>query len=145
MAERIPLNSLQKAIYGRLVGYAAIATATGKTGAESVYDEVPESTTFPYIVIGETEGSDEANKSNPAKEVIVTLYAFSNDPGTKQLNDILDAIVEALTSSALTLTDNFGEGISRLESWSARKEQAPDGNVIRRGIVKHRFVIFDTS
>jgi hypothetical protein len=143
--ERIPLNSLQKAIYARLVGFAAIATATGKTGAESVYDDVPEPTTFPYIVIGETEGSDEGTKDGLSKEIVVSIYAFSSEPGYLQLNNILNAILEALTSSSLTLTDNFGEGISRMESWSSRKEPAPDGNVIHRGLLKHRFVIYDTS
>ena len=105
MGERLPLNSLQKGIYGRLTdGSDGITT--------DVYDEVPEGTAPPYVEIGSCTLALELEK---VSEATTTLHAFSDAAGNKDCNDILEAALVSLTGSSLTLDESFSQARGRLE------------------------------
>ena len=83
----INLSSYQKAIYEELVklGY-------------SVYDEVPEDTKFPYIVIGDIDFSEGQNNFNDLLDINLNILVWSLWEGKKEVNDILSNIINAFAN-----------------------------------------------
>jgi hypothetical protein len=133
MGERLPLNSLQKGIYGRL---------TDGSFTFDVYDEVPENTATPYAEIG---SCSVALDLETVSECTTTLHAFSDTAGNKQCNDMLEAAIESLTSSALTLDESFSQAMGRLELAEIFKEYHADGKLIRHGVLRFRWILSDTA
>ena len=133
MGERLPLNSLQKGIYGRLTD--------GGTGISTdVYDEVPPTAGPPYVEIGSCSVSLDLEKIS---EATTTLHAFSAEAGNKECNDILEASIESLTSSVLTLDEDFTQALGRLELAEIFKEYHADGKLIRHGVLRFRWILSD--
>ena len=131
MGERLPLNSLQKGIYSRL---------TDGSFTFDVYDEVPENTAPPYAEIG---SCSVALDLETVSECTTTLHAFSEAAGNKECNDILEASIESLTSSALTLDEDFSQALGRLELAEIFKEYHADGKLIRHGVLRFRWILSD--
>jgi len=133
MGERLPLNSLQKGIYSRL---------TDGSFTFDVYDEVPENTATPYAEIG---SCSVALDLETISECTTTLHAFSDTAGNKQCNDMLEMAIESLTSSALTLDEDFSQALGRLELAEIFKEYHADGKLIRHGVLRFRWILSDDS
>jgi len=133
MGERLPLNSLQKGIYSRL---------TDGSFTFDVYDEVPENTATPYAEIG---SCSVALDLETVSECTTTLHAFSDTAGNKQCNDMLEMAIESLTSSALTLDEDFSQALGRLELAEIFKEYHADGKLIRHGVLRFRWILSDTA
>lgn len=133
MSERLPLNSLQKGIYGRLTDVSAGISTT-------VFDEVPEGTALPYVEIGSCSVSLDLEKIS---EATTTLHAFSDSAGNKACNDILEASIESLTGSALTLDESFTQALCRLEMAEIFKEYHADGKLVRHGVLRLRWILSD--
>ncbi len=131
MGERLPLNSLQKGIYSRL---------TDGSFTFDVYDEVPENTATPYAEIG---SCSVALDLETVSECTTTLHAFSDTAGNKQCNDMLEMAIESLTSSALTLDEDFSQALGRLELAEIFKEYHADGKLIRHGVLRFRWILSD--
>jgi len=131
MGERLPLNSLQKGIYSRL---------TDGSFTFNVYDEVPENTATPYAEIG---SCSVALDLETVSECTTTLHAFSDTAGNKQCNDMLEMAIESLTSSALTLDEDFSQAMGRLELAEIFKEYHADGKLIRHGVLRFRWILSD--
>ena len=131
MGERLPLNSLQKGIYGRL---------TDGSFTFDVYDEVPENPATPYAEIG---SCSVALDLETVSECTTTLHAFSDTAGNNACNDILEASIESLTSSALTLDEDFSQAMGRLELAEIFKEYHADGKLIRHGVLRFRWILSD--
>ena len=133
MGERLPLNSLQKGIYSRL---------TDGSFTFNVYDEVPENTATPYAEIG---SCSVALDLETVSECTTTLHAFSDTAGNKQCNDMLEMAIESLTSSALTLDEDFSQAMGRLELAEIFKEYHADGKLIRHGVLRFRWILSDNE
>ena len=131
MGERLPLNSLQKGIYSRL---------TEGSFTFNVYDEVPENSPTPYAEIG---SCSVALDLETVSECTTTLHAFSDTAGNKQCNDMLEMAIESLTSSALTLDEDFSQAMGRLELAEIFKEYHADGKLIRHGVLRFRWILSD--
>jgi hypothetical protein len=134
MSERLPLNSLQKGIYSRLTD--------GDVGIDTdVFDEVVDAV-MPYVEIGSCSVSLELEKIS---EATTTLHAYSDAAGNKACNDILEASIESLTGSALTLDESFTQALGRLELAEIFKEYHADGKVIRHGVLRFRWILSDDA
>jgi len=135
MAERLPFNSLQKAIYSRLTD--------AEDGIEtSVYDQVPGTISPPYVELGEISVSLEIEKIS---EAMALLHVFSQEAGNKEANDIMENIIESLTSSALSLDESFSQAQCRIDSADIFKEYHADGLLNRHGTLRFRFLINDNA
>ena len=135
MGERLPFNSLQKAIYSRL-------TDSGAGISTDVYDEVPETASLPYVELGEISVTLEIEKIS---EAMALLHVFSQEAGNKQANDVMENIIESLTSSALSLDESFSQAQCRLEAADIFKEYHADGLLNRHGTLRFRFLINDNA
>lgn len=131
MKQRSPILALQKAIYDRL-----------KTKlATSVHDAVPDKATFPYITLGETTALDWSTKVEAGQEITHTLHIWSQYPGMKEIHQLVDEVIQALTAAPLDLkADSFQLIVHSLDMNETIRD--PDG-ITRHGILRFRFKIQD--
>ena len=120
---------VQKGVYAHLV---AQGTLTGllAAGAASVRDHVLPDAAFPYVVIGEIESRPQSTQQLPGREVVLTLHAFSQAPGQKEVREILSALHDALEDAALSIE---GQHVISCRSLSARSFLEGDGET-RHGV-----------
>jgi hypothetical protein len=91
------LWSLQKALYARLSSDSSITAA--------VYDsEAEETAALPYIVLGDDTVSDFSTKTFDGEDITHTLHIWSAYKGKKEVKQLLDLVLQSVTSSPLTLT-----------------------------------------
>lgn len=90
---------LQQAIYSRLAGFAALVALVGAR----VYDRVPPSTAFPYVVIGDDTAVPFDTHSSVGARHTVTIHVWSRDGGRDETKRIQQAIYDALHRNALVV------------------------------------------
>lgn len=91
-------NALQAAIYARLTADAAM---TAMIGAGSVFDRRMSGKPMPYVVLNEIATND---FGPDAEEHLVTIEAWSDAEGRKQVQDIAARVKALLEDAALNLT-----------------------------------------
>lgn len=140
---RLPFNALQKAVYDQLVSESASWQVAAK-----VYDDVPENEPFPYVELGQFTDLGEDTKSIKYSHTVQAINVWSELRGTRQLNAVLDQVVEALVNNDLIgdIDDDFRiYHITRAgELTEVFKVLDPArGAVIRQGTVRIRFDVED--
>lgn len=93
-------SSLQKAIFTRLSGDAALTTLVGATGITDRRLAAPAS---PLVVIAAIDSTDHSTATEPGEEHMVTLEAWSEAGGHRQVQVIAAAVRAALDDAALVL------------------------------------------
>ena len=124
MIRNVPLTAVQAAVYKALSsnirGYNVYDDSTPFEDGELVDSR--------YLVIGETTGKPSSAKRDcPVWEVTVNINAFSNYHGKKELDEMLDDIVQVLTGSA---------ELEQIDMVEAFKEEYEDGTVWQHGVVR---------
>jgi len=104
----------------------------------TVYDDLPLQATFPYVVMGEITARDWSDKFEPGQEVHSTKHIWSQYRGRKEIAEMGDAILQALTLSALDLTPNFRAVLQELDLHDLIIDI--DG-ITRHAILRHRYLI----
>lgn len=93
---------LQQAIFERLTTDSALmARITG------VHDEVKESTKFPYVTLGEDTVNDYSSKTFDGEDITHTLHVWSKYKGKKEAKEILNLVLQAITSAPLVIAGGF--------------------------------------
>jgi hypothetical protein len=126
------LNPLEKAIYERLIGDASLMGVI-----TAVYDDTPMDATFPYALIGHVTSIPYDSKTFDGEEVTATMHAWSDKEGFKQVNSILDYMLQALTDATLSIP-GFYVAFSRLESMQTFDEAGGD---LKHGVLILRYKI----
>jgi len=125
---RIPTLALHGAQVTR------IEALTGYT----VYDDNPQSAAFPYVVMGEMTAKRWCDKLEDGMEVYSTIHIWSQYHGRKEADEMSDAILQALSSSVLSLAPNFRAAFDRLDDYSLMVDI--DG-ISRHGIMRFKYYI----
>ncbi len=121
-----PLLPLQKAIYNRLKSSLTCP----------IYDNVPDGAKMPYVTLGEDTAVDWSTKLENGQEVTHTLHIWSEYKGMMEAKQIMDTIIQALTSTPLQV-EGFFVVSARLDMVETMRD--PEG--YRHGIVRFRFKI----
>lgn len=128
---------LQKAIFSTMDA----ATITGEGGVSvSVYDDVPEGRSYPYIVIGEETSRNISAKDRDAHEHTLTIHVWSQYRGRKEIKQIMEQIYTALHDSAITVS---GASLVNIKQEFEQTLLEGDG-ITRHGIIRFRAVVFDS-
>ena len=93
-------SALQKAIFARLSGDAAL---TAIVGANGITDRRLTEPAAPLVVIAGIDSVDHSTASEPGEEHTVTLEAWSEAAGHRQVQAIAATVRAALHDAALTL------------------------------------------
>jgi len=124
---------LQKSVFNSLVNDGAL---TVLLGGQSIFDDVPQRASYPYITFGQTSMRDWSTGTDGGKEHTVTLHVWSKGAGKNEVFEIINVICEKLHDSPLQLTDHHLINL-RCEFSEARR--TVDGEKIH-GIVRYRAV-----
>ncbi|MFD2206636.1 DUF3168 domain-containing protein [Kiloniella antarctica] len=82
---------VQKAIYTKLKTDLSI----------NVYDNVPSSAQTPYVTIGDDTASDDSTKTDDGQQITLTIHAWSDYAGRKQVKELGAEIYAALHKQPL--------------------------------------------
>jgi len=136
---KLGFTALMTAIYSRLDTHAS-------TTAYNTYNYVPDNTALPYITIGEPMGVrsfEYGNRDYDPEDNVVTIHVFSKYKGDKECADMMDDIVQAMTSSALSVT-----GYTNMEflfDWSnITVDTTEPAYPVRHGICRFRTQMVST-
>lgn len=70
-------------------------------------DSTPKNEVFPYLTMGAISARDWSDKFTPGQEVDTSVHIWSQHDGKKEVFEIGDAVLQALTREPLDLGDDF--------------------------------------
>lgn len=112
-----PSLALQKALHAALVADAGLAAIV----AGRVHDDVPQSTVFPYVVIGDVSTRDWSTQTQEGHEHIVVIHAWSRQRGRREVQTIIERIDAVLDGAPLALEDHRLVNL-RVVFWTALRD-----------------------
>jgi hypothetical protein len=121
---------LQKALYNRLSNDIPLNDVI--TG---IYDQVSEDATFPYITISEPEVTPFTSKNSYGENTTIVIHTWSQYAGKKESYDILNLILQSLSSSPIRLEGGFS--LFRMETEQMQVITDIDG-ATQHGILRLR-------
>jgi len=100
-----PVFPIQTAVYTLLDADVDLSGAgtLGDLGVVGVFDEVPEDTLKPYVVIGEAYETPDNSHDRKGRRTVVTVHVWSDQQGFKEAVEIADRIVDLLDHPSLTV------------------------------------------
>ena len=125
---KLPTLTLHKAQIDRLEAQTSY----------SIYDDHPENAKFPYVIMGEITARAWCDKFEDGMEVYSTIHVWSRYRGRKEVDEMSDAILQALTLSSLDLGLNFRAALDSLDSFNLIIDL--DG-ITRHGILIMKYLI----
>ena len=126
---------LQKSIFTALNG-----NVTGVSSANiPIYDDVPEGSVYPYVVIGEETASNNGTKTLDGFEHTITLHVWSQYRGRREIKEIMQSVYEKLHNTAITVT---GASLVNIRQEFSNTLAEQDG-ITRHGVMRFRAVLFD--
>ncbi|WP_129692318.1 tail completion protein gp17 [Gottfriedia acidiceleris] len=129
---------LQKAVFNAL------------TGAYPVYDDVSTPIQMPYILLGDETVNRNDPKGEQLSEHVLTIHAYSNYSGSKQVKEMNDYIITKLVNQQITVTGftvcrNGLELAEVSKELDANRVTLSDNVIIYHGIVQVRFHLYKDS
>ena len=126
---------LQKAVFTALSG-----NVTGLSGVNvSIYDDVPENTSYPYVVIGEETASNNGTKTVDGLEHTLTIHAWSQYRGRREIKEIMQSVYENLHNTDISVS---GASLVNIRQ-EFNTPLAENDGITRHGVMRFRAVVFD--
>jgi hypothetical protein len=125
--------AIQRGIYQALADSSDLTSLLGGT---RIYDDPPESASYPFVSLGQSLVRDWSTGSEDGAEHMLTLHVWSRAGGKKQVHEIVEAIKGVLHDQPLTLLDHH---LVNLRHDFSEARQDPDGDTYH-GIVRYRAV-----
>jgi hypothetical protein len=125
--------AIQRGIYQAL---ASSSDLTSILGGARIYDDPPQSASYPFVSLGQSLVRDWSTGSEDGAEHMLTLHVWSRAGGKKQVHEIVEAIEDVLHDQPLTLLDHH---LVNLRHDFTEARQDPDGDTYH-GIVRYRAV-----
>ena len=117
---------IQCALVAALLADPTIAGIVGT----NVFDDVPQGTAFPYIVVGDSPWTDGGTDDDFGQDYTININTYSRYSGRKETKEILAAIYTLLHLEELVLNLSTGYSANlRASSGSTFKES--DGETYR--------------
>ena len=129
--------ALQTAIYSTLNGDSNLTSTLGA----SVYDDVPQGSSFPYVQIGSDTINEYGTKDLDGSDTSLTFHIWSQYKGSMQTKNIMDRIHTLLHDSNISV---IGFNLINLRFEFGDILRDPDG-VTRHGIIRFRAITLGTS
>lgn len=133
MTAPAPMLPVQQALYTRLTDDAALMdTVTG------VYDYVPETAPYPFVVIGEATETPDNRHGAFGRQTVVTLHVWSKYRGYSQALAIGTIVTGLLDHQPLTIT-GLDWIATRFEFSQTLTDPEPPGD-LRHLVLRYRVV-----
>lgn len=128
MSADVSLGVVQTAVYQALTADAELA---GK-----VWDEVPEGTAMPYVVIGEAIETPDNRHGEFGWQTAVTLHVWSRRRGFSEANEIASRVVKVLDHRPLAVPDRH-HVVTRYEFAQTLRDPQPG---VRHVVLRFRIL-----
>jgi len=125
---------LTKAVITRL-------KASAYTSSYSIYGYVPDSASFPYIVVSTISGVKSISfdsRSAEYEDNLVTIHVYSDYRGDKEAAQMMEDCNQAISSSTLSVT-GYRIAMQEMESAVLFVDDTDSTNLIRHGVIEWRF------
>lgn len=120
--------------------YAALSTDQALGGMiKGVFDDVPQDTEYPYVVVGEETTVNNGSKTVDGQEYTLTIHVWSRYRGLKETKLIMERVYEILHNQALVVS---GAALVNLRQEFTSTLMDADG-LTRHGIMRFRAAVFD--
>ena len=126
---------LQKAIFTTLSGNVQGISAVNVP----VFDDVPEGTEYPYVVIGEETAANNGTKTLDGIEHTLTIHAWSRYRGRREIKEIMQSVYENLHNTDISVS---GASLVNIRQEFNTTLAETDG-ITRHGVMRFRAVVFD--
>lgn len=127
-----PLGPIQEAVYDVLSADATLAALI--TG---VFDEVPEGTAYPYVVIGEALEQPDNAHDRFGRQTVETLHVWSDHRGFSDATSIASRVIALLDHQPLTIAGRH-HVVTRYEFSQALRD--PDKPGLRHIPIRFRIL-----
>ena len=131
--------ALQQSIFTK-ISSGTLTDVSGKSITSKVFDDVPEGTAYPYVVIGEETATNIGTKDNDANEHTLTIHVWSQYRGRKEIKNIMSQIYTILHNTDITVS---GASLVNVRHEFEQTLLEADG-ITRHGVMRFRVVIFDS-
>jgi hypothetical protein len=125
--------ALQSSVYSTLSNDNTLSSTYGA----SVFDDVPEDTSYPYITLGEDNITEFGTKDLDGTTNTLTIHIWSEYKGSKETKQIMDRVHDLLHDSSLSVS-GFNLINMRFEFSDIMRD--PDG-ITRHGVMRFRAVL----
>ena len=126
-----PFGAVQAAIYDVLSGDAALGALIS-----GVFDEVPEGTACPYVVIGEALETPANSHDRFGRETVETLHVWSDHRGFSRVSEIAARVVALLDHQPLTIAGHH-HVVTRYEFGQQLSDPVPH---LRHTVLRFRVI-----
>jgi len=130
--------NLQKAIYSTLS--SANITDEAGNAITGVFDDLPEGTAYPYIVIGDDTATNISSKGKDMHEHTLNIHIWSQYRGRRDIKEIMGRVYTALNDVSLSVSGALGINIKHEFDTTIVEG---DG-ITRHGIMRFRAVVSDS-
>lgn len=118
-------------------GLSALLSTDPRDASPAVYDHVTQEATFPYVVIGEPEGTEHDADDIQGWDFDIEIHQFSRFRGFEEVENIQRQLDDALHRAAPLVTDARVTTMHRVQT---RAILDPDG-LTRHGIHSFRVIL----
>jgi hypothetical protein len=125
--------ALQTSIYSTLSNDNNLTSTLGA----SIYDDVPQGSNFPYVVLGEDSANESGTKDVNGTSSTLTIHIWSEYKGSKETKQIMDRVHDLLHDSNLSVS---GFNLINLRYEFSDIMRDPDG-ITRHGVMRFRAVL----
>ena len=91
--------AVQTSVYNALNGNSSLTSSVS-----GIFDFVPESTTFPYVKVGDQTMVDDGTKNKKGSDFTLIVHTFSRYRGSKEIKEIMSLVYDILHESSLTIS-----------------------------------------
>lgn len=113
-------GAVEKAVFDRLTAQVTLA---------SVFQNVPDNTAPPVVIVSDVDFENEGDKDDPLLRFSVTLTSIVSGRGRKPLNALQAQVLTALDQWRPTATASVSFGEVRVESGTGQEVQTDGGPV----------------
>ena len=128
---------LQSAIYTLLSGDSTLDSLVGNN---RIYDNVPQTSSYPYVVIGNEIATNQGTKTLDGIEYGIDIDVWSQYRGKKEIKNIMERIYNLLHDQDLTVS-GASFVVSQVRQVATLVEA--DG-ITRHGILSVSIIVYDS-
>jgi hypothetical protein len=101
------------------------------------YDNVPQGSAFPYVVIGDDTSNQWDTDDSTGTETTCTIHVWSRQPGRKEVKDLMQLIYDRLHRSNFPIA---GAVLIECQAEFQESFMDPDG-ITRHGVIRFRLTV----
>ena len=128
---------LQTILYSTLNGDS---TLDGIVGNNKIFDNVPQDTTYPYVVLGNITALNRGTKTLDGNDYVLDIDVWSTYRGKKEISDAMERIYELLHDTTYSVS-GADMVVSQVRNTITLVE---NNGITRHGVLSLSVIVYDS-